>query len=211
MKAVLSVAFAQLSGSAGGVTASSARGVKYLRSRVTPANPNTVAQQTQRAYFAMVVGWYQILEAQVKAQLITLADGLPKSGFNLFTARNVQDLAELPTQVNPRILPLNAPESPISSLVATTGLGSSLIKLEWLQGAATTGHKLYVLAAPMTVDAYDGPLILIQKDTTLVQTEIEGFSMPEAEKKYMMFVLVENTAASTFSIAVADSATSSVA
>lgn len=44
-----------ISGRIGNVVGSSWKGINYIRSYVIPGNPNTVAQQTERTQFAMIV------------------------------------------------------------------------------------------------------------------------------------------------------------
>jgi len=204
MKIGWSPLISEARGSAGPITASKWKGISFIRERVTPANPNTPDQQHQRRHMARVNMWWHDLETQLTDFIETLAEGQAFSGFNAFTKRNVKDMFELD---DCRIVPLNAPLNPITTLVAATGAGAAgTLLLTWDQAEAVTGDKIYVLAGALPDPAEDPPnlphnLAVASKDAVLVQTETATLTALTPDTDYGVFVLVEHVADHTFSIA----------
>lgn len=77
----------QVRGAVGGVVGGTWKGKNYLRQRVTPANPNTVAQQEKRGEFGRAVAFAKTILGPV---LNTYVDPFQKymSGFNWFIKQN---------------------------------------------------------------------------------------------------------------------------
>ncbi len=69
---------------------SSWRGVKYARQYVIPANPRTVAQQTNRTLFAFMREMYKLAPGVVREPWIAFAKGRPFTDFNKFVGENVR-------------------------------------------------------------------------------------------------------------------------
>jgi Family of unknown function (DUF6266) len=74
------------------------KGVSYVRSKVTPANPNTAAQQVQRARLTTALtNWHNVTEP-VGPQMVAALDraanfmGRAMSGFNLFVMNTILTL-----------------------------------------------------------------------------------------------------------------------
>lgn len=199
MKATPSVLFSELAGKAGSVVASRWKGIPYVRSLVTPANPNSAAQQTQREYMRLVTGWWQDLESQLQDYCDTLVEGQALSGFNAFSSQNLKDLADT---VDPRIIPTSSQVDPIDNLAAEGGTNPNDVVLTWDQGEAETGDTLYVLACEEEDDELTRNLTLVEKETSTVQAEASAdIALPKYSTKYTIFVLVEHEADSTFSVA----------
>lgn len=206
MKAILSVLLSDLRGKAGNVVASAWKGINYFREHVIPANPNTAAQQTQRACMTRGVAWWHDIEAQVQDECKRLVAGLPLSGFNGFIKRNVKDMAD---SVDLRIIPLNADVLPIGTLAAATGAGlTKEIDLTFAQGEAVAADELYIIACTYFAGALGPALSLIEKETTNPDAGTLTITMPTADEPYMVYVLVEHPADSTFSVALCDDAVS---
>ena len=74
---------------AGAMTFSKWKGINYVRLRVTPANPQTASQTSQRNTLAAATSvwkWSTSLDATSKASWNTSASGKGMSGFNRFTS-----------------------------------------------------------------------------------------------------------------------------
>jgi len=76
-------------GSVSDATFSVWKGVHYIRSRVTPANPRTANQVAQRDAMTTGVGLWQKLHASLVDAWKTYATGYNLSGYNAFIRRNV--------------------------------------------------------------------------------------------------------------------------
>lgn len=79
-------------GKVAGVVGASWKGIGYIRAKVTPANPNTTAQQAQRSKMSVVVAAAQSLLATV---LIPFVSPFQKkmSGYNWFCKQNIGNVA----------------------------------------------------------------------------------------------------------------------
>jgi len=203
----------EASGSAGPIVASKWKGISYFRERITPANPKSDEQVAQRAIVTRVNAWWHDIEEQLADCIKALAVGMPYSGFNAFSKRNIKDMATwlvtkkqpVPTDVQPRVMPLNAPTNPMTTLVLTTGATTKLIDATWSQAEASATAKIYVLAGE-TPDLLTFPanLFVQEKDTTLCSAEQADLTMPKAAQNYWVALLAEEPATSKFSIAIAD-------
>jgi len=66
------------------------RGVKYARQRVTPANPRTVAQQSNRVLFAAMGEMWKVAPVLVQSPWNAFAQGRPFTGRNKMIGENVR-------------------------------------------------------------------------------------------------------------------------
>ncbi len=203
MKITPSVLIGEMSGAAGPVVFSKWKGVAYVRQKVTPANPNTVAQQTQRGYFSQVVSWWHNITTTLQDYCEELIEGEPLSGFNAFQSRNVKDLVQT---VDPRICPLATDIAAIETFVATTGAPGE-ISLTWTAGDAVPTSNIAYYVCKFPADVLTGELITPTSTGALVSALAETLSGLENGVAYQVFALVESATAE-FSVAVADDATS---
>lgn len=83
-------------GAVAGVVGGVWKGKNYLRARVTPANPNTAAQQAQRTKMSATVAFAKLILGTV---LNVFVDPFQKvmSGFNWFVKNNIAYFTETPT------------------------------------------------------------------------------------------------------------------
>ena len=199
MRVRFSAAFAEARGSAGSITASAWKGIPYLRSRITPANPKTDLQVAHRLLLTKSVAWWHDLEQQLIDSIDALVTGTPMSGFNAFCKRNVKDLHDV---VAPRILPLNAITNPIQNLAGVPGTATKTIDLTWVQGEAVPSNKMYILAGEATGDGVaPANLVMIEKDTSSPILEALTITLGKASTWYMVAALVEEATDHVFSIA----------
>jgi hypothetical protein len=141
MRVTHGILFADTRGKAGGVVASKWRGIPTVRSLVTPANPNTAAQQEQRTALAICVASWKSLLAAIQDAWNTYAAGSPLSGFNSFSSANVADerAGDWETLTPP------APSVPKhASFAAVTGALSGEISCTWANGTALDADKMQI-------------------------------------------------------------------
>jgi hypothetical protein len=105
------------------------RGKKYVRQWVVPANPNTAAQQTQRAYMTTAINsWVQSIGASAQQAWRDYQAGQELSGANEYVSRHIKAaLAALTIRY------CNTP-------VATPGVGQ--VTITWNSNTSCTGRVL---------------------------------------------------------------------
>jgi len=135
---------AELNGSTAELTAASWKGINYVRRKVTPANPNSAAQQAVRNSLTRCVALWRSLSTTVKTWLDTYGNNYAMSGFNVFTSKN-RALEQVPSALYP--VPAN-PNYPVpSTFAAVTGAGDAGdIDVTWVDDAPT-GVTLTVIIA----------------------------------------------------------------
>jgi len=123
------------SGSVGGATFSTWKGINVLKSKaISVANPRTVKQQTQRNRMTLMVGIFRLLSSIINVGFKTSAVG--KSEYNAFVSENIQDATvvtdapEVTLQLaDLKIAKGSMGTTPISGINASTG--SNVVELEW--------------------------------------------------------------------------------
>lgn len=120
----------QVRGAVGGVVGGTWKGKNYLRQRVTPANPNTVAQQEKRGEFGKAVAFAKSILGPV---LNTYVDPFQKymSGFNWFIKQNKTKFTETPNYAtliltDGKLTPVTATGGGIAAGHAQVGYEGSL-------------------------------------------------------------------------------------
>lgn len=115
----------QVRGAVGGVVGGTWKGKNYLRQRVTPANPNTVAQQEKRGEFGRAVAFAKTILGPV---LNVYVDPFQKymSGFNWFIKQNKTKFTESPDYstlilTDGKLTPVTALGGNVSAGVAHVG------------------------------------------------------------------------------------------
>lgn len=117
------------------LVASKWRGVAYARQYVVPANPQTAAQTTVRATFALLREMWKLAPAQLQAAWNAFALGRPFTGMNKEVGENVRVLNG---QVD------------MSNYIASPGAGGGLAPLTF---GATTGTVAGTVDVAFTVPA----------------------------------------------------------
>lgn len=129
----LGFGISSIRGKIGGVVASKWKQSAYLRSKVTPANPQSAGQVTQRTAMAICVATWKGFSAATKAVWNTYVTGQNRSGFNGFVSENVA--AEAAGNFA-KVTPNNPDVSQIATFAAAGGIGSGEIDVTWAQGDA---------------------------------------------------------------------------
>lgn len=130
------------SGSVGGATFTTWKGINVLKSKaVSVANPNTIPQQKQRNRLSFLVAIYRLIAGIVQAGFKTQAIG--KSAYNVFTSENIQNALSVDDSAVVSLVPLSLKvakgtigNTAISSLGVP--LGDDVITVNWL-GALPVG------------------------------------------------------------------------
>jgi hypothetical protein len=118
------------------------RGINYVRSRVTPSNPNTDDQKAVRNSMARCVNMYQSLPQKFKSAWGYVASGKSYSGYNLFTATNRADEeAATPVESSP-----STDISSVSTFNAAAGALTKEIDITFTPSPVPAGKKLNVFA-----------------------------------------------------------------
>lgn len=142
-------------GKAGGMVYSKNRSGAYLRTKVTPVNPNTQRQATVRNNLTQnSKAWSNILSDGQRASYQALADNNPVTnifgdtqiltGIALFgKINNVMRNLELPTLNDP---PANLDVTGLASMLATASLATQAIDIAFTDTPLPAGHRLYIFA-----------------------------------------------------------------
>lgn len=206
-RVIFSPLFSSILGKMGEAVCSKWKGRHYVRKRVIPANPKSDDQTTQRNFLAKVVAWFHDLPEDMLAYLDILAQDTDVSGFNLFVARNLKDLADA---ADPRMLPLTAEQNPVSTAAGAAGGGSKSIHVTWAQGFAAATDVVRFLAEPTGQEAGTSGLAEIPNGTT-ADEESADLTMPEGATEYNIWLICHDEATDKFSIAAMCTATSAAA
>jgi hypothetical protein len=151
----ISPLISQASASLGGATFSKNRGGNYVRAKVAPVQPRTVAQQSVRANLATLAQTWKSLSSEdvaawnSAASSVTLKDSLGNaytpSGIDLFIScnRNLSDIGE--TSINTPAAQTAAFDD-LSPLTLTMSAGTPTFTIVPTIAAAPTGFKFLVRA-----------------------------------------------------------------
>lgn len=188
------------------------KGIKYARTRVIPANPQSVEQTKTRSVFAYLGDLYKFFPAIAREPWIAAVSGIPMTAQNLMQSKNVSILREELDLTNLVLSPGARGGSPPTGIVTTPGAGSLSVAVS--APAAPTGWTL-TSAQGVVVQDQDphDPIAgqpVAQEDLSSAYTLV--FSGLEAATDYQIGVwlkwltLSQDTA---YSIAIRDMATTS--
>lgn len=179
---------------------SSWKGRAYIRSRVTPANPNTPAQQAVRDSLARCVDLWQSFESLMKTNWDNWASPYSISGYNGFMQRNRAD------EQDDNLLTVTAEEdtlTPVTGFSASSGGSSGEIDLTWSGGTTGADKYIYVLVRKDGEDS----LSLEESGSTLVSAGSVTLSGLSAGDDYQVYAAVQDDTEDLLSKSVADTAT----
>lgn len=118
------------------------RGVKYARSWVKPANPNTTKQQSQRSLFANLREIWKRLPADAQKPWNAFAKGRPLTGMNKMLGENVLAIGDATDASDFEGSPGALAGLPLASLTAATGTTTGTIDVTISQDTAPTDWTL---------------------------------------------------------------------
>lgn len=133
------------------------KGKPYIRSRVTPSNPQSADQTKQRGIMSSAVGLWQKYHPDLKAAWNAYASGYGISGYNASTQRNAKTAAPSGDGTYARLedacanvldlAPSDAAVPEPVAFAAVTGVGGSgEIDVSWTHGGYDTGDMIFVIA-----------------------------------------------------------------
>lgn len=145
------------SGSVGGATFSTWKGINVLKSKaITVANPKTVGQLTQRNRMTLMVSIFRLIAGAINTGFKTLAIG--KSEYNAFISENIQDATIVGVAPAVDLSPINLKvskgtmgETPISSITAEEG--SLSVDIEFNSALAPLGSNANDIAYGVVYNA----------------------------------------------------------
>lgn len=118
------------------------RGINYVRSRVTPSNPNTQAQQDVRNSLARCVDMWQGLPLVFSNAWKYVASGKNYSGYNQMCSENrVKEQAANEITASPA-----TDIESVDTLTAATGTATKEIDVTFTPSPIPTGKKLHIFA-----------------------------------------------------------------
>ena len=143
-----------LSGSAGGTTASRNRSGGYFRNKAIPTNPDTVFQQAARAILAAFSqAWRGLTQAQRDAfdaavnnfiSTDVFGVGRRKTGKNLYTSLNANLAAVGQSAISAPPLPVAVPSAGVSAVAIAIGAGT--FDVTFTDPAATESVQVWATA-----------------------------------------------------------------
>lgn len=180
------------------------RGINYVRSRVTPSNPNTQAQKDVRNSLARCVDMFQGMQATFKAAWNYVASGKSYSGYNRMVSEN-RAVEEAQTGIT------GSPTTDVSSLTvftAATGGGSSDIAATFLPSPVPAGQKLQIFARVDSLAA-DKNVITETFEIAAAQTSPQTLAMGVAAEDYTLHGALSSDSLARTGASISDTATSS--
>lgn len=175
------------------------KGRAYIRSRVTPANPQSAAQTLVRNSLARCVSLWQSFTADMYTNWNTYASPYSISGYNAFVKAN-RATEQAGTEL--QVTAVDSVLSGLDTLSAASGGASGEIDLTWTGGSVGADKYAYVLSRLDGTDA----LVLEESTTTLISAGARTISGLSAGDTYQMYVAVFDDTENTLSISKGDTA-----
>jgi hypothetical protein len=179
------------------------RGTNYVRSRVTPTNPNTDDQKATRNSLARVVDIWQALPAVIAAAWNYISSGKSYSGYNRFVGDNRADEeAANPLSVSPA-----TDVSSLTSLSAATGSGANEIDITFAPSPVPAGKKLQVVARIPSLTT-EKTVVTETFEIAAAQTSPQTLTMGEADTEYSVHACLSDDTLERAGKSLQDTATS---
>lgn len=179
------------------------RGINYVRSRVTPSNPNTQAQQDVRNSLARCVDMWQGLSAVWKAGWAYVASGKSYSGYNRMVSENrAKEEAQNAITASPA-----TDVASLTAFAADTGTATKEIDLVFTPSPVTTGQKLQVFARE-TSEVADKVVVSETFEIAGGQTSPQTITMAKANEDYVLHGCLSSDSLARTGASISDSATS---
>lgn len=163
------------SGSVGkAITFSNAKGAPVARGYKVPSNPNTAAQQAQRAFMAYAVAAWKALSSDAKTAFNLRASLLnPRnSGANVFTRTNI---VEQKAETDPYA---------VQSFTATPGDGSLALAIALMNtktlGAITSAEDIYAVLGTSPTNLGEATLLTWNAGSSKFTGTITGLTNDQA-------------------------------
>lgn len=193
---------ADVRGSAADVTFAAWKGRGYIRRKVTPSNPQSVAQTAVREAMGRLAALWRSLTAVVKTAQNTYATSYRMSGWNWFCQQN-RVLEE--TYLAGKLTPPNTEIDP----PATFGLadsGGGTCAVTWTGGTVGADYKMYVWSRKIEALDVEEAFTLESADAVLASAGTVNITIA-ASKDSQVIAAIHKVSDDTFSECVADQIT----
>lgn len=161
------------------VTFATWRGVKYARQRVTPANPQTTAQQNNRVLFAAMGEMWKVAPTLVQDPWDAFASGRPFTGRNKMIGENVRVIGGQANMQNFIGSPGARGGLIPTDVTAIAGGASGEIDVSFTNPAAPTGWSITDAVACAFPDQdptleFGGPIVADEDNVTFNAITLTG-------------------------------------
>ena len=182
-KVLYSAIVSDIRNSVGDIVFSAWKGRGYVRRRVTPANPNTTAQQAQRGAMTRTVAVWQSLLLAIQSAWGRYAAGKGISGFNGWTSANVsQERNDMLTTITPPVGEIGS----IAEVTINNNLPSQ-IQITWSVGEAADNDVVTILLRRLGTNT-----IVIDSDSVLVSALSAETEILTVGDVYMVSIVNHN-------------------
>jgi len=182
------------SGSVGGVTFATWKGLNIMKSKaVSVANPDTIAQQKQRNKMALIVGIYRLISSIVQVGFKTQAVG--KSEYNAFVSDNIKtaisaDSSAVAT-LDPELLTIAKGTIGVVEIDDVTQSGPEDFAVNWTDTIPVGGASsdfAYALAYDPTADVFvQSTASSTRADETITISFPTGSTVSASTQFYLFF------------------------
>ncbi len=157
------------------------RGINYIRSRVVPSNPQTVAQVDVRNSLARCVDLWQGAQVTIMGAWNYVASGKPYSGFNRFVSENrVDEQSQIAIDASPTTDVVS-----VTAFSAATGTATKEIDVTFTASPIPVGQKLQVFARKTSIDS-EKTVITETFEIAAGQTSPQTLTMGLATTDYVL-------------------------
>lgn len=179
------------------------RGINYVRSRVTPSNPNTQAQQDVRNSLARCVDMWQGLTAVWKAGWAYVASGKSYSGYNRMCSENrAKEEAQNAITASPA-----TDVSSLATFVPSTGAATKEISVVFTPSPVPAGQKLQVFARETSLTS-DKTVVSETHEIAAAETSPQVLTMAKATEDYVLHGALSTDALARTGASISGAATS---
>jgi hypothetical protein len=175
------------SGKVGDTVFSRWKGRSYIRSRVTPANPETTDQVDWRARLAACVARYKELAADIKLRWDEYASPYQMSGYNQWVNYNNKGMEKAASPA-PVYTPPNPDVAGPTDAAPVTGSGAGEIVVTWSAGKEGAGIYIEAIVMKQGAKYYDTALALKSHQAVLASVHSLTISGLTAGATYLVSV-----------------------
>jgi len=180
------------SGKVGDTVFSRWKGRPYIRSRVTPANPQTADQVKQRTRLTNAVLHYQNLPQDIKDRWGQYASPYAMSGYNKWCDVNIPPMFHADDKL-PLITPANKDLLGPSDFAAVTGAASKEIDCTWTEGAEGAGKYIEIYVLEEGTAYYDVIIVQEEHEATLSSVHAATITVDQAATVHAVLGCIVDT------------------
>jgi len=170
-------------------------GRNYIRRRVTPSNPQTTDQTTQRNRLKYAVAAWQDLNTDIKERWGEYATPYQMSGYNQFCNYNIPAMKHADDE-DLIITPPNSDVAGPSDMAGATGSGAGEIDVTWSEGATGAGVYIEIWVAKEGTTFYEEGFVVADHENTLASAGSATISGLTAGATYAVMACIYDSNAS---------------